>query len=193
MRRRTILHAAVAPRRLPPRAQVNAGLAGRPRAYQRARVSRDGDHLSSGSARTTAVQDGVVTHMRRAIPARSEQTRAARGDRVGGGAARRAHPEHGRATADAARPPGHVQEVTRNRNRRIVMAKAYWIACYRAVKNPEALAACAKLSGRTLTYPITRSSRPVSSRVVYVLSTVAGGVTCRLGRGRSGGACGPVS
>jgi uncharacterized protein (DUF1330 family) len=27
------------------------------------------------------------------------------------------------------------------------MAKAYWIACYRAIKNPDALAAYAKLAG----------------------------------------------
>ncbi len=27
------------------------------------------------------------------------------------------------------------------------MGKAYWIACYRAIKNPEALAAYAKLAG----------------------------------------------
>src|SRR5262245_62817136 len=29
----------------------------------------------------------------------------------------------------------------------VVMAKAYWIACYHAVKNPDALAAYAKLAG----------------------------------------------
>lgn len=28
-----------------------------------------------------------------------------------------------------------------------VMAKAYWIACYRSIKNPDALAAYAKLAG----------------------------------------------
>jgi uncharacterized protein (DUF1330 family) len=27
------------------------------------------------------------------------------------------------------------------------MAKAYWVACYRSIKNPEALAAYAKLAG----------------------------------------------
>jgi uncharacterized protein (DUF1330 family) len=27
------------------------------------------------------------------------------------------------------------------------MAKAYWVACYRAIKNPDALAAYAKLAG----------------------------------------------
>ena len=31
------------------------------------------------------------------------------------------------------------------------MAKAYWISCYRAIKNPEALAAYAKLAGPALT------------------------------------------
>jgi len=31
------------------------------------------------------------------------------------------------------------------------MAKAYWIACYRSVSNPEALAAYAKLAGPALT------------------------------------------
>jgi uncharacterized protein (DUF1330 family) len=29
----------------------------------------------------------------------------------------------------------------------IIMAKAYWIACYRSIKNSEALAAYAKLAG----------------------------------------------
>jgi uncharacterized protein (DUF1330 family) len=28
-----------------------------------------------------------------------------------------------------------------------IMAKAYWVACYRSIKNPEALAAYAKLAG----------------------------------------------
>ena len=31
------------------------------------------------------------------------------------------------------------------------MARAYWIACYRSVSNPEALAAYAKLAGPALT------------------------------------------
>ena len=30
------------------------------------------------------------------------------------------------------------------------MAKAYWIACYRSIKNPEALAAYAKLAGPSI-------------------------------------------
>jgi uncharacterized protein (DUF1330 family) len=30
------------------------------------------------------------------------------------------------------------------------MAKAYWIACYRSLKNPEALAAYAKLAGPSI-------------------------------------------
>jgi uncharacterized protein (DUF1330 family) len=31
------------------------------------------------------------------------------------------------------------------------MAKAYWVSCYRAIKNPEALAAYAKLAGPAIT------------------------------------------
>lgn len=30
------------------------------------------------------------------------------------------------------------------------MAKAYWIACYRSIKNPDALAAYAKLAGSSI-------------------------------------------
>jgi uncharacterized protein (DUF1330 family) len=35
--------------------------------------------------------------------------------------------------------------------RRIRMAKAYWISCYRSISNPDALAAYAKLAGPALT------------------------------------------
>lgn len=30
------------------------------------------------------------------------------------------------------------------------MAKAYWISCYRTTRNPDAVAACAKLAGRAI-------------------------------------------
>src|SRR5262247_3114578 len=106
-------------------------------------VSRDGHHRDPRLSRPRGRRGD--THAP-GDPARRHQARAARGDRVGGGARRRADPEHGRASADAARPRGRVQEVARPDNRRFVMAKAYWIACYHAIKNPDAMAAYAKLA-----------------------------------------------
>src|ERR1700741_4695182 len=37
------------------------------------------------------------------------------------------------------------------RGRDFIMAKAYWVSCYRAIKDPEALAAYAKLAGPAIT------------------------------------------
>ncbi len=43
------------------------------------------------------------------------------------------------------------------------MAKAYWIACYRSISNPGALAEYAKLAGPAITWPAAAASSPAGA------------------------------
>ena len=41
------------------------------------------------------------------------------------------------------------------------MAKAYWISCYRSIRNPDTVAACAKLAGPAIQSAGARDMRVV--------------------------------